>query len=197
MVGLLIVLFIVVPIVELAVFVQVSGMIGFLPSLLLVVTFSLAGAWLVKREGLGVMRRVQAQLQRGETPAVDIVNGLLILVAGALMLFPGFVTDIIGLLLLIPPTRALVRVVLMRRFERNIRALFESPAAIVLGGDLGGFAGTDDLGMSRRRVFTGPATYGAVYDVHEVITDDAPGSDRSSPSSSPRPPADPPELGRY
>ena len=201
MIGLLIALFIIVPIVELAVFVQVSDLIGFFPSLVLVVSFSLAGAWLVKREGLGVMRRAQSQLQRGETPAVEIVNGVLILVAGALMLFPGFVTDVLGLVLLVPPTRALVRIVLMRRFERNIRAIFESPAGVVLGGGLGDPL-ADDLGdtlSTRGRVSTGPATYGnvgAVYDVHEVIPD-VPDAHADGGDERPRRPVDPPELGRY
>jgi UPF0716 protein FxsA len=185
MIGLLIIVFIVVPIIELAVFVQVTDMIGFLPSLLLVVAFSLSGAWLVKREGIGVARRAQEQLDNGQIPATELVNGLLLLGAGALMLFPGFVTDLLGLVLLIPPFRAAIRVLLLRRFERRVRDALENPAA-ALFGDLGA---TGDVGFRSARIYTGGATYGssAVYDVHEVDPEPPGGPDHREP----------PQLGRY
>ena len=127
MVYVLIALFVVLPILELFVFVQVAGWIGFLPAVALIVAFSVGGAWLVKYEGIGVLRRAQQQLDQGELPATELVNGLLLLVAGALMVVPGFLTDIAGLLLLLPPTRALVRLLLMRRFEKR-RSAAGSPA---------------------------------------------------------------------
>ena len=71
---------------------------------------SLLGAWLAKREGLGVLRRIQAALDRGQTPSTEVVDGGLILLAGALMIAPGFISDVLALLLLLPPTRAIVRV---------------------------------------------------------------------------------------
>lgn len=191
MVGILIVLFIVVPILELAVFVQVSNLIGFFPALLLVVAFSVSGAWLVKREGIGVWRRAQAQIDQGELPAKELVNGLLILFAGVLMLTPGFLTDILGLFLLIPPTRALVRVVLMRRFERRIRDTLAAQAGAMFGAPLGGMAGDfagDFVTGSTTRVRVSDATYSGsgVVDVHEVDVDAGDGV-----------PSDRPELGRY
>lgn len=184
MVLVLVALFIIVPFVELAVFVQVADSIGFLSSLALIVVFSVAGAWLVKREGIGIWRRARTQIERGEVPAREMVDGVLVLLAGALLLVPGFVTDVVGLLLLIPPTRALVRVVAMRRFEKRVRAAFDASTATAAG-----FAGPFGATFVQQRIHTGEATYrgrGAFLDVDEVRGDDAGGpGDR------------PPELGRF
>ena len=121
MVGLLGVLFLVVPLAELAVIVQVSGAVGLGNTIVLLILVSVVGAWLVKREGIGVMRRVQAQLERGVVPGREVLDGFLILLAGALLLTPGFLTDVVGILLLVPPTRAVVRAVLARRFGRGVQ----------------------------------------------------------------------------
>jgi UPF0716 protein FxsA len=120
------VMFIVVPLVELYVIVQVAGALGIVPTLLLLLAVSLAGSWLVRREGLGIVGRARQVLSRGELPTVEIVNGMLVLLAGALLLTPGFVTDVVGLLLLIPFTRAAVRGVVRRRFESWMRLPFVS-----------------------------------------------------------------------
>ncbi|MGZ4760422.1 MAG: FxsA family protein, partial [Acidimicrobiales bacterium] len=111
---------ILVPIVELYVMVQVAGVIGVLPTVALVVAMCLAGAWLMKVEGLGVLRRMQRQLNDGEVPTAEAVNGVLIVVGGLLMLVPGFVTGVLGLLLLLPPVRALLRPVVLARVQRRI-----------------------------------------------------------------------------
>lgn len=116
MVGLLVVLFVVVPLVELYVIVTVAGAIGVVPTLALLLAVSVGGAWLVKRQGLGVWRRTQAAVQRGEVPASEVVDGAVLLGAGSLLLVPGFVTDTIGLLLLVPPVRAVFRHRLLRRW---------------------------------------------------------------------------------
>ena len=120
MVGLLLLAFLVVPIVELAVIVQVAQGVGVANTLALLVLISIVGAWLAKREGIGVARRFMATLQRGEVPSRELVDGPLILFAGALMLTPGFVTDLLALVLLAPPTRAVVRNLLLRRFRDRI-----------------------------------------------------------------------------
>ena len=96
---------------------QVAGGIGVLETLGLLIVVSIVGAWLVKAQGIGLIRRVQAKLAAGELPGKELVDGALILFAGALMLTPGFVTDTVGLLLLLPPTRAVVRTFLMKRFS--------------------------------------------------------------------------------
>lgn len=115
MFAVLFVLFLVVPIAELAVFVGVADRIGVLPAIGWIVLVSVVGAWLVKREGLSALRRANARVAAGELPTRELVNGVLILFAGALMLTPGFLTDMVGVVLLLPPTRALVAVPLTRR----------------------------------------------------------------------------------
>ena len=111
----LLALFIAVPIAELFVFVQVSNAVGFWNSLGLTIVIAMLGAWLVKREGLKVWRRFAEQIQQGQVPSREIADGVCLLVAGALMLTPGFLTDAVGLLLLAPPTRAIARRWLMKR----------------------------------------------------------------------------------
>ncbi len=113
---LLMLAFLVVPIIELYLFVQVSGAIGFGWALFWIVAVSVIGASLVKREGMGALRRANEKVTQGQVPTDELINGILIVVAGALMLTPGFLTDIVGLLLLLPPTRALLRVSLRSRF---------------------------------------------------------------------------------
>jgi len=113
-------IFVVTPIVELAVIVQVAGSTGVLNTIGLLVLVSVVGAWLVRREGLGILRRAQREVAAGRSPGREIVDGLLVLGAGALMLTPGFVTDAVGLALLFPPTRALVRAVATRRLARSV-----------------------------------------------------------------------------
>ena len=99
-------IFVVTPIVELAVIIQVAGSTGVMNTIGLLILVSLVGAWLVRREGLGILRRAQAELAKGRMPGRELVDGLLVLLAGALMLTPGFVTDAVGLALLLPPVRA-------------------------------------------------------------------------------------------
>jgi UPF0716 protein FxsA len=131
MVGLLLLLLVVVPLVELYVVVQVAQAIGVLPTIALLILVSALGAWLVKREGIGMWRRVQRTLQEGRSPATDVVDGAVLLGAGSMLFVPGFVTDALGLLLLVPPVRALVRNRLIRRWERRSG----------LGGPRGGMRG--------------------------------------------------------
>jgi len=118
---LLVALFVIAPLVELAVIVQVAGSIGVLDTIGLLVLVSVVGAWLAKRQGGGVLRRIQASLDRGEMPSTHMVDGGLVLLAGALMIAPGFVSDALAILLLLPPTRALVRRPLLRYVARRGR----------------------------------------------------------------------------
>lgn len=165
---LLLVLFLVVPFVELFVIVQVADAIGLGITLLLMIAVSVAGAWLVKVEGLGAWRRASDQLNRGEVPSTELVNGLLILFAGALLLTPGFVTDTLGLLLLIPPSRAVVRALLLKRFQSRVQAAFAP----------GGATWAGSFGSGSARVYTGSSTYrsggGPVIDTREVGGGDDP-----------------------
>lgn len=110
-------LFLVVPLLELFVIIQVAHAIGALNTVGILLLDSLVGGWLMKREGLGVMRRIQTQLREGDVPGKEIVDAFLILFGGALMLAPGFLTDLLGMSLLLPPVRAGLRRVLARRFK--------------------------------------------------------------------------------
>ena len=109
MFAVLALLFLVVPFIELFVLIQVGQTIGALPTIALLVVVSIVGAWLVKREGLGVVRRAQEQVRRAQVPTTELIDGVLILFAGALMLTPGFFTDFFGIALLIPPVRVALR----------------------------------------------------------------------------------------
>ncbi len=111
--------FLVTPIVELVVIVRVAGSAGVLNTIGLLILVSMVGAWLVRREGLGILRRAQGEMAEGRMPGRELVDGLLVLFAGALMLTPGFVTDAIGLLLLFPPSRMVIRGIATRRLVRS------------------------------------------------------------------------------
>jgi UPF0716 protein FxsA len=120
MLPILILLFVIVPIAELYVIVQVAQGIGTLETIGLLLVVSVVGGWLVKYEGLGVLVRIRRQLASAQMPTGELVDGALILFAGALMLTPGFITDGVGLLLLLPPSRMVVRRFLIRRFRPRI-----------------------------------------------------------------------------
>jgi UPF0716 protein FxsA len=120
---LLAVLFIVVPLAELYVLIQVGQVIGVLDTVGLLLLVSIVGAWLAKREGIGVLRRMQAAVNAGRVPGTELVDAFLILLAAALMLTPGFLTDIVAILLLLPPVRAGVRRALRRFLARRIEIL--------------------------------------------------------------------------
>ncbi len=107
--GLLVVLFIVVPIVELYVIVQVGQLIGVWPTLGLLLADALLGALLLRHQGRGAWRRFNQALAERRFPGREVADGLMIAIGGTLLLTPGFVTDIFGFLLLIPPTRAIAR----------------------------------------------------------------------------------------
>ena len=115
-------LFLVVPIVELAVIVQVGQAVGVWNTIGLLLLMSVLGGWLMKREGLGVLRRIQRTVEQGRVPSTELVDGVLIVVGGALMLTPGFLSDVLGISLLLPPVRAVVRRVAARRLTIAARA---------------------------------------------------------------------------
>ena len=123
MLPILIALFIGVPFAEIYVLLQVGQAIGAINTLVLLILISVVGAWLAKREGLGVLRRMQRSIDAGRVPGTELVDGFLILLAGALMLTPGFLTDILAILLLLPPVRAVVRREVRRRVARRIQII--------------------------------------------------------------------------
>jgi UPF0716 protein FxsA len=121
MVPILVLAFILVPLAELAVIVAVGDVLGLLPTLVLLLAISVAGGWLAKREGLAAWRRFQLAVAEGRMPTVEVADGAMILLAGALLLTPGFLTDVVGVLLLLPPTRAALRRMVPRLAARRLR----------------------------------------------------------------------------
>lgn len=102
----LLLLFIVVPIIEIGLFIQVGGWLGLWPTIALVLITAFVGASLVRSQGLQTLMSVQSRLQQGELPAQQILEGVMLAVAGVLLLTPGFMTDALGMAVLLPAPRA-------------------------------------------------------------------------------------------
>jgi UPF0716 protein FxsA len=111
---LLVILFIVVPIAELYVIIQVGQAIGVLPTLALLFLDAILGSLLLRHQGRGAWRRFNEAIAQRRFPGKEVADGLLIVIGGTLLLAPGFLTDIVGVFLLIPPTRAIARSILKR-----------------------------------------------------------------------------------
>ena len=183
---LLVLLFIVVPIAELYVIIQVGQWIGVLPTLAILLADALLGSWLLRHQGLAAWRRFNAALDERRFPGREVADGVMVVVGGTLLLTPGFITDIAGLLLLIPPTRALIRRTMFGLIGRRFR----------LAGSAAGW------GYERMRRGAGsrgprPSEPGAAptnrpYDVegtaHDVSPEGGPGLERGDePEPPPRP----------
>jgi len=102
---LLIIIFIAVPIIEIFLLIKVGSIIGAIPTILMIIITAVIGAYLLKAQGISTINRVQSSLQKGEIPAIEMMEGLVLLICGALLLTPGFFTDALGFLALIPPIR--------------------------------------------------------------------------------------------
>lgn len=112
--GLLVLLFIVVPIAELFVIIKVGELIGVLPTLALLLADAVLGSLLLKHQGRGAWRRFNEAIALRRFPGREVADGVLIVIGGTLLLAPGFITDVLGVLLLVPPTRAIARRLLRR-----------------------------------------------------------------------------------
>jgi UPF0716 protein FxsA len=102
----LLILFILIPIIEIGLFIQVGGLIGLWPTLATVVLTAIIGTSMLRKQGISTLTRLQANLNTGQNPVDPIAHGALILVSGVLLLTPGFFTDAVGFSLLIPPIRS-------------------------------------------------------------------------------------------
>ncbi|ENC7031733.1 TPA: FxsA family protein [Vibrio cholerae] len=131
MFPILLFLFIAVPVIEIALFIQVGGVLGVWPTIALVLLTAIVGASLVRSQGLQTLLTVQQRLAQGQLPAQQILEGVMLAVAGVLLLTPGFFTDILGMLVLLPAPRAYFAKQLMSRVVvGNIHASgagFEQP----------------------------------------------------------------------
>ncbi len=120
MLGWLILLFVAIPLAELALLVWVGGQVGLGATVALVVVTGILGASLARSQGLATLSRFQSRLGAGEIPHQDLIDGILILLAGAVLLTPGLITDIAGFLLLVPAVRRSVRRWLVARFSARM-----------------------------------------------------------------------------
>ncbi len=120
MFGRLLMLFVCVPFVELWLLLKVSATVGLGWTLLLVIGTGIVGAWVAREQGAAVMRKLQAEMAAGRMPAESLFDGVSLLVAGALLVTPGVVTDLVGFCLLLPRLRALLREWLKREVARRM-----------------------------------------------------------------------------
>lgn len=175
---LLLLLFILLPIAELYVIIQVGQAIGLLPTLILLVADGFLGAALARSQGRAAWRRFNEALAAGRVPGKEIYDGAAIILGGALLLSPGFITDVFAVFLLLPPTRALLRRTLMRgaRFVGPAKGVFflydRRPGA----GDRPGPAAGPPPSRQPR---TPPSAYDVEGSAREVA-DDAPELDEGS-----------------
>ena len=117
---LLVLLFIAVPIAELAVIIQVGEAVGIWWTIAILIADSVLGSVLMRSQGRAAWRRFTEALQAGRAPAREVADGVLVIFGGALLLTPGFITDVFGLLFLLPPTRAVIRRVFLRQAMRRV-----------------------------------------------------------------------------
>ena len=114
-------LFVLVPFAELYVLFKVSDAIGIGWTIGLLVVDSLLGAWLLRSQGRAVWRRFNDMLAQGKVPHREVIDGVLVIFGGAFLITPGFLSDIVGIVLLVPPTRALIRRIVIRRTARGAK----------------------------------------------------------------------------
>jgi UPF0716 protein FxsA len=126
---LLVAIFIVVPLVELYLIITIGKAIGLVPTLLLLLVDSLVGSLLLRSQGRAVWRRFNETMAAGRVPHKELQHGIAVIFGGALLMTPGFLSDIVGLLLLLPPTRALVLGFVMRRLSKRIATRVVSGAS--------------------------------------------------------------------
>ncbi len=150
---LLVLIFIVVPIAELYVLIQIGQAIGVLPTIALLFLDSILGATLMRQQGRAVWLRFNRALAEGRMPGREVIDGVLVIFGGALLLTPGFLSDILGVVLLLPPTRALVRALLVRRFGARLVANATSGAEMRFGRIFGAGAGAGGRGAGAGRGF--------------------------------------------
>src|ERR671914_2773609 len=116
----LVAIFIVVPLAELYVILKVGDAIGVVWTILLLAADSLLGSLLLRSQGRSAWRRFNAALAEGRMPHREVIDGVMIVFGGAFLITPGFITDVVGLLLLLPPTRPLVRRLVMKALTRRV-----------------------------------------------------------------------------
>lgn len=159
-------LFVVIPILEIAAFIQVGSLIGLLPTLGSIVLTAVIGAFLVRRQGLQTLQEAQQASAQGELPVGPLFHGVFILIAGLLLLTPGFITDAIGFVLLVPPLRKII--------GANIWATLKDKVEIHT--TTGHYPGTEPPNDARA---PGPVIDGVAEDITEKSEDNGTSSAKS------------------
>lgn len=116
----LLLLFILIPIVELFLLIEIGKMIGTLATLTVIVCTGILGAFLARRQGISVVNQIRNEIAIGRLPAAQLVDGVIILLAAAVLITPGVLTDIFGFVCLIPASRKIIKNILWRRLERFV-----------------------------------------------------------------------------
>ena len=117
----LFVLFTVVPAIELFLIIKIGQRIGAGNTILLILFTGILGAYYAKQQGFRVVSNIQWKMEQGEVPGDDLVNGALLLVGGALLITPGFITDLVGFSLIFPLTREILKTAIKKEFEKRVR----------------------------------------------------------------------------
>lgn len=172
MLGRLFLLFTITTAVELVLLIRIGAWMGILPTIALIVFTGFLGAWLTQREGLKTLARVREQTSRGEIPGDALLDGLCILLAGAFLVTPGILTDLVGFSLLIPPLRAPIKAAIAKRAEDAIRSGRATGRVTFVEAGPGGFHGFD-IGTPPNRSAERPREHA------RLITPDAPRPYRS------------------
>lgn len=181
----LLLLFVALPALELALLIQIGRHVGVLETLALIAVTGVVGASLARSQGLRVLSQVQQQLAEGKMPTDSLTDGLMILLAAALLVTPGVLTDAVGLLCLIPAFRRLVKRELMRRFER---ALAEGRIDVTTRGGFTERRGPDlrHRGARGRRFWRNAPPRGPIVDVDADPASDSPPPTEDEPRDSSR-----------
>ena len=141
-------IFIAVPIIEIAAFIKIGEIIGLWPTIASIILTAIVGTFVLRLQGLSVLRKAQASLENNQVPLDSVIHGAFLLVAGALLLTPGFFTDAIGFVLLVPPARTLIAHYVWRRMKDRVHVYPSGP---------GGQAGPGGAGRNRGPVIDGEA----------------------------------------
>lgn len=113
-------IFAIIPVIELALLIKIGSVIGTLNTIIIVILTAIVGAYMVKLEGMAVMYRIQENMQQGTFPAEELINGMMILMAGVLLLTPGFFTDVIGFLMVFPVSRGVIKRIAGRYIKKRM-----------------------------------------------------------------------------
>jgi len=157
--------FLMVPVIEIAIFIIVGQLIGLWPTLAGVVITALLGSVIIRMQGLSLIKEIKGLMAAGKLPARQIADGLILAIAGALLLTPGYFTDTIGFLLLVPPIRTLIYQAIKKRI--SVTGGFDSTGGFSMYGDMADFDPFDQSISGSQSTFEEEKDDGDVVDLEE------------------------------